>query len=185
MWRPGPVADEKGNWKWQPGLAESITVSDDRKTITIKLNKNARFESGNPVTVDDWLYTFNRALVGEGYAKLLLGMLTVESMDQIKVLDDATLEMSLSKPNPFAEKLLNVNVIVPIEKAIVEPQQTADDPTAHGWLKANATACGPYKLKSWTPGTGWELEPNPNYWDLASSRTSGKSDPDAQTAQLS
>jgi peptide/nickel transport system substrate-binding protein len=167
------VKDETGNWKFLPGLAESLTVSDDRKTVTIKLRQDAKFSDGSPITVDDWMYTFNRALTGEGYAKILLGMLTVDKIDQIKAVDASTLQFNLNKAHPFADKLLCLNVVAPLKKDEVEKHKTDKDPTAHDWLKANVTANGAYVLKSWTPGVGWEMEPNPNYWDKASLKNQG------------
>jgi peptide/nickel transport system substrate-binding protein len=167
------VADEQGNWKFLPGLADSVQVSPDRKTVTIKLRQGTKFANGNPITIDDWIYTFNRAITGQGYTKALFDMLTIASIDQIKKVDDSTLQLNLSKPNPFADKLIALNTLAILEKAEVEKHKTATDATAHNWLKANATANGPYVLKSWTPGVGWELEANPNYYDKASLKNTG------------
>lgn len=44
-----------------PVLAESYTVSDDGKTYTFTLRKNALFSDGTPVTADDVLFTIHKA----------------------------------------------------------------------------------------------------------------------------
>ncbi len=167
------VADDKGNWKYLPGLADSMVVADDRKSVTLKLRQGAKFADGTPITMDDWMYTFSRTLSGEGYTKTLFGMLTVTSMDQIKKVDDTTIQINLAKAHPFADKLVALNVNAILEKAEVEKHKTTADPSAHDWLKANATPNGPYVIKSWTPGVGWEMDLNPNYYDKASIKNNG------------
>lgn len=167
-----PATDDHGDWVFKPSLAD-VTVSDDMKTLTIKLNKDAKFESGNPITADDWLYTWDRSLKGEGYSKIKLKMLTILSMDQIEKVDDSTIKFNMTKQHPFPLKFLAMNDMAPIEKVAAEQHATADDPDAHNWLKMNATASGAYKLKSWTTGVGWELEPNPNYWNKANVKNKG------------
>ncbi len=167
------VPDGAGSWKFMPGLADSVQISPDHLTVTIKIHPGIKFADGNPITIDDWIYTFNRAITGQGYTKALFDMFTISTIDQIKKVDDNTLQFNLTKPNPFADKLIALNTLAILEKAEVEKHKTATDPTAHDWLKANATANGPYVLKSWTPGVGWELEANPNYYDKANVKNTG------------
>lgn len=44
----------------EPSLATNYTVSPDEKTYTFELPEDATFHSGEPVTADDVVYTFNR-----------------------------------------------------------------------------------------------------------------------------
>jgi len=41
-------------------LAESVIISEDRLTYTVKLNSNARFHDGEPVTADDLIFTVGK-----------------------------------------------------------------------------------------------------------------------------
>lgn len=45
-----------------PGVAESWKVSEDGKTYTFKLRKNAKWSNGDPVTSEDFLYSMRRFL---------------------------------------------------------------------------------------------------------------------------
>src|SRR5215470_17275071 len=48
--------------KLVPTMAESYKVSDDGKTITFKLRKGLKFQSGNPVTADDVVFSMQRVV---------------------------------------------------------------------------------------------------------------------------
>ena len=43
-----------------PGAAESWTVSPDGKVYTFKLRAGATWSNGDPVTADDFVYSFRR-----------------------------------------------------------------------------------------------------------------------------
>ena len=45
-----------------PGVAESWDVSDDKKTYTFHLRKNAKWSNGEPVTAHDFIYSMRRFL---------------------------------------------------------------------------------------------------------------------------
>ncbi len=47
----------------QPGVAESWTVSDDGLTYTFKIRSNARWSNGDPITAEDFVYAWRRALL--------------------------------------------------------------------------------------------------------------------------
>lgn len=43
-----------------PDLADSWTLSEDRKTYTFKLRPEAKFANGKPITAQDFKYSFER-----------------------------------------------------------------------------------------------------------------------------
>ena len=45
-----------------PGVAESWDISDDKKTYTFHLRKNAKWSNGEPVTARDFMYSLRRFL---------------------------------------------------------------------------------------------------------------------------
>ncbi|WP_425401035.1 peptide ABC transporter substrate-binding protein [Aeoliella sp.] len=50
-----------GPEKW-PGVAESWDISDDKRTYTFHLRKDARWSNGDPVTAEDYHYSMRRFL---------------------------------------------------------------------------------------------------------------------------
>src|SRR5215208_3734297 len=57
-----------------PGAAESWTVSDDGLVYTFKIRENAKWSNGDPVTADDFVFSFQRIenpKEAAGYANIL------------------------------------------------------------------------------------------------------------------
>src|SRR5215207_5225172 len=57
-----------------PGAAESWTLSDDGKTYTFKIRADAVWSNGDPVTAEDFVYSFRRLedpATGAEYASML------------------------------------------------------------------------------------------------------------------
>ncbi|MGC3969854.1 MAG: peptide ABC transporter substrate-binding protein [Pirellulales bacterium] len=46
-----------------PAVAESWTISDDKKTYTFKFRSDAKWSDGTPVTADDFYYSWRRCLL--------------------------------------------------------------------------------------------------------------------------
>ena len=46
-----------------PGVAESWNISEDGKTYTFHLRKNAKWSNGDPVTAHDFIYSWRRAML--------------------------------------------------------------------------------------------------------------------------
>jgi peptide/nickel transport system substrate-binding protein len=49
--------------KLVPGVAESHSVSDDGRTITLKIRPGQEFHSGNPVTAEDVAFSIQRVII--------------------------------------------------------------------------------------------------------------------------
>ena len=58
-----------------PHLAESWTVSDDRKSYTFKLRQGTKFHSGNVMTSEDVVFSLERMVaLGSGHSRLFKGV---------------------------------------------------------------------------------------------------------------
>lgn len=160
--------DDKGNLiggdQFEGAGAETYDVSADGKVFTFHLRKNAKFADGTPITANDYYYTFDRALNGPGYIKLLTNFMAVDSLDQIKVLDDYTLQINTKQPSALAEVVLSFQVIGAISKATADAHKTDKDPWAEEYFRKNSNSSGPYIITKWEPGVEYVFEPNPNYW---------------------
>lgn len=145
-------------------IAESMDISADQLTATFKLDPNAKFEDGTPITVDDVKYSFRRGIEGTQYTNILMKMLTLSSADNILTPDQQTVVFKLDKPNPMTARLLSLQVLSIQSKAQSEAHATSSDKFADAYWRQTVFANSAYKLKSWTRGEGYELEPNAKYY---------------------
>lgn len=92
-----------------PELASSWTVSRDQRTYTFRLNPNAKFSDGTPITSEDVLFNFKRHLLLEGqFAKPLSDALAnfkpfnsiSDNVEGFKTPNKHTFVIELSKPLP-------------------------------------------------------------------------------------
>lgn len=132
-------------------LARSITPSDDYQTWTILVRPGVRFQDGRPLTSADVAFTLSYVLHGPfGYA---LG--SVKSIDPV---DNLTVRVRLSAPyTHFVTEGLAEYA------ASVIPNNFGGKSKSDFWRHPYGT--GPYKLSSYTPGSGFDLVRNPEYWD--------------------
>ena len=158
--------DEAGTM--MPGICTGWSVSEDGLIYTLTMDPAARFSDGTQVTAADlkfsweyltWPETASWAssyLTGPivGYAEVVAG--STRELAGLVVVDDATLEITLSEPyTPFNKALtLNVGGVVKKENVL-----SGDD-----W-DTNPVCCGPYKLESWNKDSG-ELNwvTNEHWW---------------------
>src|SRR5690606_11657779 len=58
----------------EPGVAESWNISEDSLVYTFHLRKDAKWSNGDPVTADDFVFSYKRILnpaLGSKYAYML------------------------------------------------------------------------------------------------------------------
>lgn len=153
----------------QPLLAESWDVQDsgDLWTLTFKLNPNAKFASGNPVTAEDVVWSWSRALDINGSPAFLLIDVAKVTKENLKAVDAQTFEVKFSKevsPQVFLA-VISFTVAAAVEKAAVEPNMGSD--FGQSWLNDNSAGSGPYVLTKWDREVSVTLDANPNYWGEA------------------
>lgn len=153
--------------------AESWTVSDDGKTFTFKLRPNMKFQSGNPVTAADVVYSYQRlTALNKPPAFLIqdLGISPDNMKDTLQAVDDLTFRMTVDQP--YAPSYV-INVLCATNFSIVDSQllkskeaKQADGTNdwGNGWLKTNSAGSGPFFIKQWKPNEIVTIEVNPNYY---------------------
>ncbi|MCE0505024.1 ABC transporter substrate-binding protein [Roseivivax sp. GX 12232] len=135
----------------RPALAESWDVSDDGLTYRFNLNPAATFHSGNSVTSEDVIYSFQRALeLAKGNSWMIRGVVTPEG---ITAPDARTVEFQLAKP--FAAFLQVLPWIFVVEKAAVEAN--LGDDMGQSWLLTNTAGSGPFQVARYQVGTLYHL----------------------------
>ncbi|HEU4797700.1 MAG TPA: ABC transporter substrate-binding protein, partial [bacterium] len=139
-----------------PGVAERWQVSADGKVYTFALRRNARWSNGDPVTAQDFVYSYLRALGPKFGAPLVdnlffvanaegfnEGKITDASQVGVRAVDDFTLEIRLHTPAPFFLKLLSFFSMMPVNQKV-----EAQNPR---WMNESATfiSNGPFRLSQW------------------------------------
>jgi peptide/nickel transport system substrate-binding protein len=155
-----------GEANMQPGVLESWETSEDGTVWTLHIRPGVMDNFGNELVADDMMWVLKRTSEAGG-CKFVTDTMNLHDVDQqVKVLDDYTLEVTLPAPNPLFLRALNVNNGWPFGSE-ARKHATEDDPWALEWMKRNAPSIGPYMLESWEPGVQQVLVRNPNYYGPA------------------
>jgi len=159
-------ADER---KVIPMFAESWTVSPDRKTITFKVRKGAKFPSGNIATAQDVALGMQRFVkLGFGNSTTLTeyGFSKDNVEQRIVAPDDTTLVLTFDKAYPTTLVLQAIaanRVTAAMDmKTIMANQQNGD--LGNKYLATHTECIGPYRLAQWNAGESVLLQANENYW---------------------
>lgn len=169
-----------------PGVAERWEISGDGKTYIFHLRDNARWSNGDPLTAEDFVWSWWRALqpaLGNLYAYMLFPVLNAEayangkitdfSQVGVKALDARTLEVRLTNPTPYFLQLLDHQSTYPVHRATIE-KFGAPDERGTRWTRAgNYVGNGPFVLESWKLNKIITVRKNPQYWGADSVRLNG------------
>ncbi|MFL0810080.1 MAG: peptide ABC transporter substrate-binding protein [Agarilytica sp.] len=163
-----------------PAVAESWTSTEDGLTYTFTIRKNAAWSNGEPVTANDFVYSWKRALMpalGNQYAYSLYVLKNAERFHKGEVsdfsevgataLNDNTLQVVLEHKTPYFLKLLDHHSLYPVHKGTVEKFGNIDD-RGTDWTRAeNFVGNGAFKIKEWVPNQVFSVEKNEHYWDIS------------------
>ncbi|RMF28474.1 MAG: ABC transporter substrate-binding protein [Chloroflexi bacterium] len=156
-------ADDLGTPK--PRLAERWEVSDDGLTYTFYLRSDAVFASGNPVTAQDVVFSWNRLKNLKGNPAFY-----ADPIASVEAVDDHTVKVVLSEPATAFLSILAAPAMSVLDSQVVKEQGGTDaedaDKTdqAKDWLDQHSAGSGPYVLTRWEPKAEVVLEANPNYY---------------------
>lgn len=151
--------------KVEPRLWESWELSDDQKTLTVRLRKGVLSNAGNEFTTKDVLWTYQRWFTIKGVGKFFLDTANITNPDNVKIIDDYTFSLTADRKNPM---ILGVHLIYNHsgywDSTEAKKHATAKDPWAQEWLKTHSASFGAYFIKEWKPGDRIVLEANSNYY---------------------
>ena len=124
-----------------PEIAEEVTKVD-AKTTLIKIKKDLFFSNGEPVTVDDVLFSLNRA---KESPRMTQDFYMIESFEKV---DDATIKVkTFYEAGNLLHKLASMGASIMNKKALEENEN-------------NIIGSGMFKLKEWVAGDRIVLERN-------------------------
>lgn len=163
-----------------PGVAERWDISPDLKVYTFHLRSNAKWSNGDPVTAQDFLNSFKRALtpsMAYQYAYMLYVVKNAEAynngtltnFDEVgfKVLDPYTLQVTLDSPTPYILSLMCHASWFPVHLPTIakygDPFQRGSKWTRPGRYVGN----GAFVLDDWKVNYKIVVKKSPTYWDAA------------------
>lgn len=168
----GLVKVDKDN-KIIPGVAEKWEKSEDGKTWTFKLRKNAKWSNGDLVTAKDFEYSWKRTLdpaTASTYGFIMYDIVGAKDYNLgktdnadgvgIKAVDDYTLKVDLVRPVHYFDSLMFFKSFLPQNQKVVE-QFGQEYGTSHDKVVYN----GPFTLSEWKLEDMHTMSKNPNYWD--------------------
>jgi oligopeptide transport system substrate-binding protein len=168
-----------------PGTAKSWTISADGTIYTFTIRPSARWSNGDPVTAEDFRWSWQRALtptLGNPYGYMYNPIKNAKEYRHgevvdfaqvgIKVIAPLTLQVELSVATSYFLGLLTHPVFYPVHRASLEavgnPYQIGQPWTRPGRLIGN----GAFKLTEWKLFKDITVEKNPHYWAADSVRLS-------------
>lgn len=177
----GLVTEDPRTLEVRPGVAESWTLSPDRRVYTFRLRRTARWSNGDALTAHDFAYSFRRILnpaLGAQYAYMLHVLRGARAFNKgkagagwegvgVEVLDDHTLRLTLENATPHFLELLNHYSFWPVHPGTLE-RFGAFAKRGTPWTRpGNFVGNGAFELREWRVNSRIEVAPNPHYWDAS------------------
>jgi peptide/nickel transport system substrate-binding protein len=162
----------KGLWNFDenakpvPVLATEIPsienggLSVDGKTITIKLRDDITWSDGEPVTADDFVFTYDMIMSDKNTPQ---GRYPYEEyVASVVAQDKTTLVVTFNEP--FAPWLTSIFFWV-LPKHILQPVFDADGTLDNAeWNRNPTVGVGPFVLSEWETGSHLAFKANPNWY---------------------
>lgn len=147
------------------GIAIRRGSSDDGLRMTLELRRDINFSDGNPVSLDDILFTFEEIYRPES-ANPLKSILTIEGQ-HLKVRDVGNFQFEVVFPAPYAaaEYILTKIPVLPKHRfqdfgKSIEDYWNLDTPPEE------MAGLGPFVVREHSSGQRTTLEFNPHYWKI-------------------
>jgi peptide/nickel transport system substrate-binding protein len=151
-----------------PGLAESWTNLPDGKTWTFKLRKNLRWSDGEPLTVDDVVFTWNDVIYNPKINTVARDPFVIDGKEfMVTKLDDLTIQVVT--PEIYAPFLVEFGSVSILPKHILD-KSVADGTFASAYSinsePSQIVGSGPYRLKEYKAAQYTMLERNPYFLEV-------------------
>jgi oligopeptide transport system substrate-binding protein len=154
-----PLVKLDKNLEPVPNLAKSWTVSKDGRTVTFTLGDDGRWTNGDPVTAQDFEWSWKRTISPElaaDYAYQFFGIVGAAEYNAcknncdalrdkvgVKALDDHTLQVKLTSQQPWFVQQVAHHSFLAVHRATVEK-------FGRKWTSPqNIVTDGPFKLARW------------------------------------
>ena len=166
-----------------PAAAERWEASADGLTWTFHLRAGLKWSNGEPLTAQDFIASWRRALnpaLAADNAWYLYAVKNAEAYNAGKLTDPAalglaaldarTVVITLEQPTPYLPALVSLPAWFPLNpRAVAKFGGMEKRGTA--WTRpGNLVGNGAFTLTEWTPNARIVVEKNPHHWDAATTR---------------
>ncbi|MCP5128151.1 MAG: peptide ABC transporter substrate-binding protein [Pseudomonadales bacterium] len=170
----------------EPGVAQSWDISDDGRVITFHINPEARWSNGDPMSAEDYVWSWQRLLspvLGSEYSYMLYPVKNAQAFNKgeitdfsevgVKALDKLTLQVTLDERTPYFLQLMDHYSTFAVHRATLEKFGKATDRYTPWTRVENIVNNGAFNLKTWQLNRRIELEKSDTYWDRDKVRLNG------------
>jgi peptide/nickel transport system substrate-binding protein len=130
--------------------------------VRFNLRKNIKFHDGSPFTADDVVFSYGRILQPQGTMQIY-----VQGVKEMRKVDDYTVDVILSGPNPvLLPNLVDFRIMSRAWSAKNRSENVQDFKNKEDtYASRNTNGTGPYILKSWEPDKRIVMQANTAWWD--------------------
>lgn len=151
---PGKVAGK---------LAESIKLSDDLKSIEVKL-RPLKSQAGNTLSPEDLMWSFTEyGFIVQPVLKSSFARSGFDVDNLITKIDDTTVRFNLAFYGSSALDALQNPLAYVYDSVEAKSQATASDPVAQEWLFTHLADYSGWKLDNFTPGESLSVTADPEW----------------------
>jgi peptide/nickel transport system substrate-binding protein len=145
----------------EPSLATSWQFVTPTQ-VRFNLRKNIKFHDGSPFTADDVVFSYGRIMQPQGTMQIY-----VQGVKEMRKVDDLTVDVILSGPNPvLLPNLVDFRIMSRAWSAKNKSENVQDFKAKEDtYASRNTNGTGPYILKSWEPDKRIVLQANTAWWD--------------------
>jgi peptide/nickel transport system substrate-binding protein len=144
----------------EPALATKWTMVSPTQ-VRFELRKGVKFHDGSPFTADDVIFSFGRIKQPQGTMQIY-----VTGISEIKKIDDHTIDVILSAPNPLLlRNIIDFRIMSKSWSAKNKTENTQDyKAKEENFASRNTNGTGPYKVTGWTPDQRITMTVNKDWW---------------------
>lgn len=145
----------------EPALATKWTFVTPTQ-VRFELRKGVKFHDGTPFTADDVVFSYGRIKQPQGTMAIY-----VTGVSDVKKIDDHTVDLILSGPNPVL--LRNLTSFFIMSKGWAEKNRTTNvqdyKAKEENFASRNVMGTGPYKITGWQPEQRVTMTVHNEWWD--------------------
>ncbi len=167
------LVQSKADGSYAPDLAESWQVNDASTEVTFKLNSNAMWHDGKPVTAEDVVFSFKLfskpsvEAVSRYYLAVIAGTddsgaETSEGSIAVEMVDEQTVIIKMKTAMYPGTLFMNLNSVYIIPKHIYEGKSIDEINNPESW--SNPVGSGPFVYADKIEGERMEFKKNESFY---------------------